>query len=121
MNANCMGDKAMTFEQEALQAIQKSVLKVLSSGNWIGPDHGSRIKIPPEYIQEAWEKVDHERIKCQLAERIEKDLADRIVNHLAAEMATDIKSILSVKERREALRAIAREHIEKICKLGPSQ
>lgn len=33
-----------------------------------------------------------------IAERLESELADRMVNHMAAELATDIKQILSVRE-----------------------
>lgn len=40
------------------------------------------------------------------------------MNHMAAELATDIKQILSVKERREALRALAREHMDAVMKAG---
>ena len=41
-----------------------------------------------------------------------------MVNHMAAELATDIKQILSVQERREALRALAREHMDSIMSRG---
>lgn len=39
-----------------------------------------------------------------------------MVNSIAAELATDIKQILSVKERREMLRGIAREHMDAVMK-----
>ena len=42
------------------------------------------------------------------------ELAERIVNHMAAEISTDVKQILSVKERREALRALARHHMDSL-------
>jgi hypothetical protein len=45
-------------------------------------------------------------------------LADKIINHIAAEISTDIKKLLSVSERREALRSVARENLDRICSGG---
>ena len=36
----------------------------------------------------------------------------------AAELATDIKQILSVQERREMLRGLAREHMDAVMQAG---
>jgi hypothetical protein len=33
---------------------------------------------------------------------------------MAAELSTDIKSILSIKERRESVRAVVRDNIDKL-------
>jgi len=57
-----------------------------------------------------WALVDTDRLKAAIAARLDEELADRIVNHMAAEIASDVKQILSVKERREALRHLARTH-----------
>ena len=54
----------------------------------------------------------------QVATLLEAELAERMVNSIAAELATDIKQILSVKERREMLRGIAREHMDAVMKAG---
>ena len=68
-------------------------------------------------IQDAWGMVDVEKIKAQLAERLQNELADRIVNQMAAEIATDIKQVLSVKERREAIRSLVRDNIDSLTRL----
>ena len=41
-----------------------------------------------------------------------------MVNHMAAELATDIKQILSVSERREMLRGLARDHMDAVMSAG---
>ena len=102
------------FELAMKTAAEKSVLKIISEGSWIAPDYSNRFKLPVEFMSDIWQLVDHEKIKQAMATRIEEELADRIVNNLAAEMATDIKQVLSVKERREALRAVARENLDRI-------
>jgi len=112
------GERVMEgFEKAVMDAAQKAFLKIVSDGSWIQPDYNNRIKLPPSIMNEVWGLVDTERLKKALAKRIESELADRIVNHIATELATDIKQILSVKERREALRHLAREHMEAIMKI----
>ncbi len=102
------------IETQIKFAAEKAVLKFITDGGWLMPDYSSRIKVPTEWLAEAWKLVDSEKIKRKLADRLEDELVDRIVNHMAAELATDIKQILSVKERREALRAIARTHFDDV-------
>lgn len=102
------------------QAAEKSILKIITEGGWIQPDYANRISLPKDLIQEVWKLVDRDRLKKELVARIERELADRIVNQIAAELATDIKQILGVPERREAIRAIAREHMDSIMKKGES-
>lgn len=106
----------MDIEQRIKEAAENAVVKIIQEGGWIAPDYANRFKIPPDFLQDVWSMVDVQGIKRQLAVRIEQELADRIVNHIAAELSTDIKNILSVQERREAIRAVARENIERICK-----
>ena len=108
----------ITFEDKLRQAIQSNVLKSLAAGEWSKPDYNNRLTIPADLVKQAWELVDVEEIKTQLARRIERELADKLVNHMAAEMATDIKTILSDKDKREALRAIARSHVAEVCLIG---
>ena len=102
------------FEKAVKTAAEKAVLKIIGDGNWIQPDYSNRYKIPQEFMADIWGLVDHNKIKKQMAKRLEEELANRIVNHMAAEIATDVKQLLSVTERREALRSIARENMEKI-------
>ena len=98
------------FELAVKTAAEKAVLKIITEGSWIAPDYANRFKLPAD----VWKLVDQNQIKRHLAARIEEEMADRLVNHIAAELATDIKQILSVPERREALRHVARQHMESI-------
>lgn len=109
------------FEKAISRAAQNSVLKIISDGNWIASDYASRFKLPPEMLAQVWAMVDIEGLKRKMADRIESELADRIVNHMAAELATDIKQLLSVPERREAIRSVARDHLSHIMQEGVSK
>lgn len=106
------------FEQAVKTAAERAVLQFVQSGGWLMPNYESRLKVPAEWIADCWRLVDSEKLKKQVAERLESELAERMVNHMAAELATDIKQILSVKERREMLRALAREHMDSIMQAG---
>jgi hypothetical protein len=102
------------FEQQLKRAAELSVLKIVSDGQWVMPDYGNRFKLPADFMAGVWGLVDAAGLQAQLARRLEAELADRIVNHMAAEIATDIKQLLSDKERRESLRALARQHIDSL-------
>lgn len=106
------------FDQQVKAAAEKAVLQFIGSGGWLLPSYESRLKIPAEWIADCWRLVDADRLKQQIAHRLESELADRMVNHMAAELATDIKQILSVRERREMLRGLAREHMDAVMKAG---
>ena len=108
------------FDAQVKAAAEKAVLHFIGSAGWLLPNYQARFKVPPEWIAEVWSSVDANKVRAQLAERLESELADRMVKHMAAELATDIKQILSVKERREALRALVRQHMDSIMKLGAS-
>lgn len=112
-----MSDISEKIKQQA----EKSILSLITSGNWIQPDYSSRVKLPADFMESVWQSVDQEAIKAALARRLEDELANRIVNHMAAELATDIKQILSVQERREAVRAIARKHMSEIMAAGAGE
>jgi Mg/Co/Ni transporter MgtE len=111
-------EMADSFSQAVKTAAERSVLKIISEGQWIAPDYANRFKLPAEFMAEVWKLVDADKLRAALAVRLEQEVADRIVNHLAAEIATDIKQLLSVKERREALRALARQHIDSVMNAG---
>ena len=106
------------FEQSVKDAAEKAVLKFLQDGGWLMPNYEGRLKIPVEWVAECWRLVDSQKLKAKIAERLESELADRMINHMATELATDIKQILSVKERREMLRALAREHMDGVMRAG---
>lgn len=106
------------FEDKVKAAAESAVLKHIESGVWLAQDYSTRFKVPEEWMAECWKLVDKDRLRQQLTARLEAELADRMVNHMAAELATDVKQILSVKERREMLRSLAREHMDSIMKAG---
>lgn len=106
------------FETQVKHAAEKAVLHFIGNGAWLLPNYESRLKVPAEWIAECWRAVDSKKLQAKIAERLESELADRIVNHMAAELATDIKQILSVQERREAMRALARAHMDSLMKIG---
>lgn len=109
------------FEQKVKAAAEVAVLQFIQSGGWLLPNYESRLKIPAEWFAECWRLVDSKGLQCKIADRLEDELAERMVNHMAAELATDIKQILSVKERREMLRNLARQHMDAVMKAGASQ
>ena len=106
------------FEQDVKAAAEKAVLRFVTEGGWLLPNYESRLKVPVEWIADCWKLVNSEKLKAKIAERLEGELADRMVNHMAAELATDIKQILSVTERREMLRGLARDHMDAVMKAG---
>ena len=103
------------FEKAIKIAAEQAVLKIVRNGEWVAPDYSNRFKLPSEFMADIWKLVDAEKLKIAIAARLEVELADRIVNHMATEISTDVKQILSVKERREALRSVARENMDRIC------
>lgn len=103
------------FETAVKHAAEKAVLRIISEGAWVQPDYANRFQIPKDFMADVWKLVDTNKLKSAMAARLEQELADRIVNHLAAEIATDVKQLLSDKERREALRSVARENMDRIC------
>lgn len=109
-----------SFEQQLKDAAEKSVLRFIGSDGWLMPNYESRLKIPVEWIADCWRLVDADKLKAKLAERLEDELAERMVNRMAEELATDIKQILSVKERREMLRSLARDHMDAVMAAGRS-
>ncbi len=107
-----------TFEQRIKDAAESSIIKMFANGEWVMPNYQGRVQIPGDFMEDVWRLVDRDKLKRQIAERIESEMADRIVNFIAAEITTDVKQILSVKERREAIRALAREHMVAIMAAG---
>ena len=89
-----------------------SIVNQIRGAKLVQIPYSGLFKLPESFISDAWHLVDHEALKREISTRLEQELADRIVNHMAAEIATDIKSVLSIKERREAIRAVCRDNIE---------
>jgi predicted transcriptional regulator len=107
-----------SLEDRVKQHAENAVVEFISSSGWLQPDYNKRITVPADILESAWKLVDRDMIIAQLKERIERELADRLINHIAAEMATDVKQLLGVPERREAIRALARTHLESIMGKG---
>ena len=106
------------FDEAVKAAAEKAVLHFIQSGGWLMPNYESRLKIPAEWVADCWRLIDADALKAKIAERLEQELADRMVNHMAAELATDIKQILSVTERREMRRELARKHMRSVMQAG---
>ena len=106
------------FEKALKTGMEKAILKQVSEGAFLKLDYNDRVGIPASFVTECWDLVDRTSLKKKIAERVESELADRIMNHIAAELATDIKQILSVTERREMIRGIARQHLDAIMTAG---
>ena len=73
----------------------------------------SKFKIPKDFFESVWDKVDKEKVKIIMAENIEKQIADKVTNKLATEISNDIKQLLSDKEKREEIRSYARLLLKK--------
>ena len=112
-----MGD-AESFNETMTRAVEHAVIKALAKGDWITFDYGARPKIDAAMLAGIWADIDMERVKARLKERIEDMLVERICNAMATEMAGDVKQVLGVPERREAIRALAREHLTEIMRKG---
>ncbi len=108
----------VSLETRIKEAAEKAVVDFIKGGNWLMPDYNSRMKIPESWVADCWKLVDRDKIQKQIAARLESELADRMINSIAAEMSTDIKQILSVQERREMIRGLARAHMDAIMAAG---
>ncbi len=104
----------LSFEQKMIETIKQNMMNSIAKTDFIMPDYNNRIKIPATFYQKAWELVDQDAVLQILTKNIESEIADRIMNSIASEMANDIKQVLSNKERREEIRAVARNLIDNI-------
>jgi len=107
-----------SIEQQIKAAAEKSIIRIITEGAWIQPDYTNRLKMPSDLVEGVWKLIDRDTLMLRLKERVEAELADRIVNTIAAEIATDIKQVLGVPERREAIRSLAREHMKSLMAAG---
>lgn len=104
------------FEEDLMNSVKCAMVKQISNQDFIKIDYNDRAKLPSDFIEKAWGLIDQDKLIESLSKRLESELIDRLVNHLAAEIATDIKQVLSVKERREAVRSVVRDNIDKLTK-----
>ena len=100
--------------EHIISDIEKSIVKQIGEAKLVNIPYSGLFTLPESFISNAWERVDKDALNKKLAERIESELIDRIVNHMAAEISTDIKQVLSTKERRESIRAVCRKNLDLI-------
>jgi DNA-binding transcriptional regulator PaaX len=106
----------MTIESRLLELITRQLEQSIMKADLVQMRYDDRFKIPTDFIEKAWGLVDQDALLKKMSERLESELIDRLVNALAAEIATDIKQVLSVKERREAVRHVVRQNIDLLTK-----
>ena len=94
-----------------VKAATNALIKSLNDGITI--PYETRFKVPSDFFNQVWEKVDKEKVKSIMAENLERDIADKVSNKLAQELSTDIKQLLSDKEKREDIRSYARNLLKK--------
>lgn len=99
------------LSEDMLRSATNAIIKHLDDGISIPYDY--KFKVPNNFFEAVWEKVDKEKVKQIMAENLERNIADKVSNKLAQELATDIKQILSDKEKREDIRSYARNLLKK--------
>lgn len=107
-----------SFEQQLVEAVQQSVLKMVRDNALVVPDYAQRAKVPHAKVQALYDSVDWDRVNELCLSRIEERCADHLLNAMATEMATDVKQVLSNKELREEVRSFIRGGINRIAKVA---
>lgn len=107
----------MQLENRLLELMVRQLEQSIHKADLVQINYNDRFKLPADFIAKAWALVDQEALLRALSERLQDELVDRLVNQMAAEIATDIKQILSVQERREAVRSVVRDNIDKLTKI----
>jgi len=98
----------MDFTERITKAIESSVLKEISSGNWLSFDYKDRVQIPAALVRNLYARVDMEAVLSRAVDKVEEHIADKIVVSLTTELGHDVKQIMSNKELREDLRGVIR-------------
>jgi DNA-binding transcriptional regulator/RsmH inhibitor MraZ len=102
------------FTEILISNIQDRILKGIAKTDLISIDYANRINLPKDLINEVYKKIDIEKIKAKLVERLEDEMAEKIVNKMITEFANDVKQIMCNKELREDLRFYMRDKIKQI-------
>ncbi len=106
------------LESRLLELMVRQLEKSIHAADLVSINYQERFKLPSDFIAKAWSLVDQDSLLQSLSVKLQDELVDRLVNQMAAEIATDIKQILSVQERREAVRSVVRDNIDKLTKVG---
>ena len=101
----------MEFQDCVNQAVQNSIVNLLSSGEWLKVDYAQKVMLSQVELRKAYEQIDMSQVLERIKERLEIKVADKILDSLMTEIATDVKSIMSNKELREDLRSVIRTKI----------
>jgi hypothetical protein len=110
----------MSFEEILQKAIQHTVIDFIRKGDWMKIDYNARVNVDSAWLREMHSRVSMDNVMELVKSQVEQRIADGIINSMTAEIATDVKSIMSNKELREDLRSVLRAKIREaqaaICK-----
>lgn len=104
----------MTFEEQMMQAVEDSVLKMIRDGGFIMPDYANRPRIPSDKVQDIYAAINWDNVRRKVMDKVEDRCADHILNSMATEIANDVKQVLSNKELREEVRTFVRAGIKRV-------
>jgi len=94
----------MSFEEELVQMVQKSVLKEVKNVTFLNVPYNDRKVLPKEVLDSLWESVNWGEVIEQLRPEIQKRICNAIIGSMETEIKTDVKSVLSVNGVRQKLR-----------------
>lgn len=97
--------KPPSLEKRLAQAVEHSLFKLLSGGEWVKIDYASRVQLPGSELQKMYAAVDMEKVRARVTSKIEEMIADKILHAMATEVSTDVKKILCDKKLRSEIRA----------------
>jgi hypothetical protein len=104
------------LKERISEEIEKAILSQIRDSSFIRFDRTWNSKVSSSMLDDAWEMVDHHKIKTEMAKILEQTIAEKVINLMASEIATDMKLILSNKDRREEIRHVARTHLKHMIK-----
>lgn len=104
---------ADTFEERLINNIENVILNEINKGSFISVGYGHKYTVPDSLIQECYQKVDTDKVKALITEKIEELIAKTVVNSLTTELTNDVKKLMSTKNIREDLQYYLRQQMEK--------
>lgn len=105
--------------ERLVTAFEDALVKMIREGQLLQPDYKNRIMVDAEFVKQVYAQIDYKRVLSLLGPMLEQRAADLILGAMATEITTDVKQLLSHKERREMLRSVIRENLDKIMSAGP--
>lgn len=101
-------------KDKLVQAFEESLVKMIREGALLQPDYANRIKIDAAFVKEVYNQIDFNGVMAKLKPMLEERCAELILAAMATEITSDVKQLLSHKERREMLRSIVRENMDRL-------